>query len=541
MLKSSNKSKFPVILSVFTALLFSAPVSAVVNCDLLLKTWATKRTVKRGSDGQLIFSKEAIEHFKESRNGLREIHAQLVSTQIGQPEVIQRLLLTVLMSKHAYVYGDPGSSKSAIARKVLTHLVEQPDGNWTEDYFPLQFSQQTSESKIRGFEDPKNPGTIITKGTLAESKYALADEIDKAQPGAIAAFNDILNERLVQLGDLTKPARTQSVVATSNMTVYELMALWQAQGMGPNASALLDRLHLKIYTNNFFTKNSDKARALELGQNRSANQAINFLEDPAQFSNQSSELTTRSSGKIKTDFVFLGKIGLALVPLMGQAETQGYEALRAVTADILEEMKLAYANRIKSSEEERMKALLEGKDIPAYVPPTEISNRNMMELSLQTVSASVWLDLLLLPENILNSDKLIKLASRGALPLTPSSAWRLQQSLLTAAPGDAKPVLVKGAGKKGARSGFDLEFDNAELDSILNFASNERTRYLIESIRAERNYFKSAYEKVMDSHKGLNTQIEDILSDLGDLGLGQQAKSAKSIEEFLYFVLYQQQ
>ena len=163
---------------------------------------------------------------------LKAIRAEIGKVILGQAEVIDQALITILMGQHALIEGVPGVAKTLLVR-TLAHVLgcEFSRIQFTPDLMPADitgtsvFNLQTSEFQL-------NPGPVFTT-------FLLGDEINRAPAKTQSALLQAMQERAVTIDRHSyslSPAFT--VFATQNPVEYE--------GTYPLAEAQKDRFALKI-------------------------------------------------------------------------------------------------------------------------------------------------------------------------------------------------------------------------------------------------------------------------------------------------------
>ncbi len=154
---------------------------------------------------------------------------------VGQDEVIEQVLVTLLTEGHALIEGVPGTAKTLLV-KVLARVIGAQFGRiqFTPDLMPADvtgtniFNMATSAFTLRH-------GPVFTD-------LLLADEINRTPPKTQAALLEAMEERQVTIdGELHKLSPMFTVLATQNPIEYE--------GTYPLPEAQLDRFMLKIMVN----------------------------------------------------------------------------------------------------------------------------------------------------------------------------------------------------------------------------------------------------------------------------------------------------
>jgi MoxR-like ATPase len=176
---------------------------------------------------------QAVGKLTEAR---RKLKAEIAKAVVGQDEVIDQLLITLLCRGHALMVGVPGLGKTLMARSMAKAL--------DMEFGRIQFTPDLMPSDITGTdiieEDPETgrraleffPGPIF-------SNFLLADEINRAPPKTQAALLQAMQEREISVGRKTYPLKPPFfVVATQNPIEQE--------GTYPLPEAQLDRFMFNI-------------------------------------------------------------------------------------------------------------------------------------------------------------------------------------------------------------------------------------------------------------------------------------------------------
>lgn len=158
--------------------------------------------------------------------------AELGRVLVGQQELVEQSLLTLLCGGHALIEGVPGVAKT-LAVKTLSRFLglEFRRVQGTPDIMPADilgtnvFSPKTGEFHV-------HHGPAFTQ-------FLLADEINRMPPRTQAALLESMEERQVTLDGATYPLSTYfTVFATQNPLEFE--------GTYPLPEAQLDRFLMKI-------------------------------------------------------------------------------------------------------------------------------------------------------------------------------------------------------------------------------------------------------------------------------------------------------
>jgi len=166
----------------------------------------------------------------------RQIEAEVGKRIIGQREVVEKLLITLLADGHALLVGVPGLAKTLLVSTLAEALhLEFGRIQFTPDLMPsditgtevLQDDQRTGERRFAFVRGPIFADVI------------LADEINRTPPKTQAALLQAMQEGEVTVGSETFPlGRPFFVLATQNPIEQE--------GTYPLPEAQLDRFMFEL-------------------------------------------------------------------------------------------------------------------------------------------------------------------------------------------------------------------------------------------------------------------------------------------------------
>lgn len=173
-----------------------------------------------------------VEHLRESRS---RIDQELSKTIVGQKEVVQQLLISLLAGGHCLITGAPGLAKTLLVRSVaqIFHL----------KFARIQFTPDLMPSDITGTEilEQREDGQRemqFIKGPIF-ANVILADEINRTPPKTQAALLEAMQEHQVTVAGrryvLEEPF---FVLATQNPIEME--------GTYPLPEAQLDRFMFNV-------------------------------------------------------------------------------------------------------------------------------------------------------------------------------------------------------------------------------------------------------------------------------------------------------
>jgi len=453
------------------------------------------------------FTDESRNFFKTQREHFRSLAGKANMQLVEMEQPFKRMVTAMMLETHAYAFGPPGGAKSHLTDMLLGTPQEEKTGAIAESFFQIQFNPQLGDYPFRGYLNKE--GKLQADGTMLSSKYAKFDEIDKGTGNSLAGILDLLNERKALHGSIAVPAQLKTAIATSNMTTYEFLESFRAQGMESTGKALLDRLPFKIYVHNYPTNEAYIADAIRSASDRSANKAedllMGFFRDA-----KKTEVV-----KDDIDFSWFGAMSKRLFYVE--------DSSISLYKDVISKMK----DKVKGK---RLRSAQELADDPAldkngYYPTTIFSMRNIMNYTKDVVGASLMYDLPTLPENVLPTETLIAMMEKG-FELPPESAWRLQDVMLTTT--SAAPELLAEEGRLSLKFG-------PELEELKKGSGDKRELELLKDIQEEQTYFSEAFESSYDEMKKANQSVGEISSDFLDLlgGSPTQKTKVRNIEEWL--------
>lgn len=168
------------------------------------------------------------------QNGFQQLRDNLQKTIIGQPQLVERLLLTLLADGHLLVEGAPGLAKT----KAINALADRMEGEFKR----VQFTPDLLPGDITGTEiyRPETQSFDFQAGPIFHN-LILADEINRAPAKVQSALLEAMAERQVTVGGVTRALpEVFMVMATQNPIEQE--------GTYPLPEAQLDRflMHVKI-------------------------------------------------------------------------------------------------------------------------------------------------------------------------------------------------------------------------------------------------------------------------------------------------------
>ncbi|MDX1930690.1 MAG: MoxR family ATPase [Pirellulaceae bacterium] len=175
---------------------------------------------------------QVVEHLRASR---QRIDKELSKTIVGQKDVVQQLLISLLAGGHCLITGAPGLAKTLLVRSVarIFHL----------NFQRIQFTPDLMPSDITGTEilEQRSDGKremMFVKGPIF-ANVILADEINRTPPKTQASLLEAMQEHQVTVAGrryvLEEPF---FVLATQNPIEME--------GTYPLPEAQLDRFMFNV-------------------------------------------------------------------------------------------------------------------------------------------------------------------------------------------------------------------------------------------------------------------------------------------------------
>ncbi|MDK2777459.1 MAG: MoxR family ATPase [Pseudomonadota bacterium] len=166
------------------------------------------------------------------QEGFARLNASLQEQIIGQPHLVERLLICLLSDGHLLVEGAPGLAKT----KAINALAKRIEG----DFKRVQFTPDLLPGDITGTEiyRPQQQSFDFQPGPIFHN-LILADEINRAPAKVQSALLEAMAERQVTVGGVTRTLPSLfMVMATQNPIEQE--------GTYPLPEAQLDRFLMHV-------------------------------------------------------------------------------------------------------------------------------------------------------------------------------------------------------------------------------------------------------------------------------------------------------
>lgn len=165
-------------------------------------------------------------------NSIRKFLENLTAPFIGREEEARVITLALISREHVILIGEPGTAKSALARRAAELM--------SAKFFMYLLTKYTEPAELFGALDinalKQGIYKRITKDRLPESEIAFLDEIFNANSAILNALLSLLNERVIYDGYNVIRVPLRSLISASNRIPDE-----------PELDALYDRLLLRHY------------------------------------------------------------------------------------------------------------------------------------------------------------------------------------------------------------------------------------------------------------------------------------------------------
>jgi MoxR-like ATPase len=141
-----------------------------------------------------------------------EVIGVLKQRFVDRDEVIDLIALAIVAGEHLFLYGPPGTAKSALIRQFATAVRGQ--------YFEYMLTRFTEPNEIFGPIDlvRLREGTVatVTTGMLPEAEFVFLDELFNANSAILNNLLTVLNERIYRRGAETHRLPMLSLFSASN-------------------------------------------------------------------------------------------------------------------------------------------------------------------------------------------------------------------------------------------------------------------------------------------------------------------------------------
>lgn len=166
------------------------------------------------------------------RHDFQQLRSRIEQEVVGQPRLIERLLIALLADGHLLVEGAPGLAKTT-AIKTLARFIEG-------DFHRLQFTPDLLPADLIGTEifRPRTGEFEFQPGPMFHN-LLLADEINRAPAKVQSALLEAMAERQVTVGRTTYPLPLLFLVMATQNPIEQ-------EGTFPLPEAQLDRFLMYV-------------------------------------------------------------------------------------------------------------------------------------------------------------------------------------------------------------------------------------------------------------------------------------------------------
>ena len=165
-------------------------------------------------------------------SAVQQLQEQIAASVVGQPRLVNRLLIALLVDGHLLVEGAPGLAKTR-AIKALADCIES-------DFQRVQFTPDLLPADLTGTEvyRPADGSFVFQQGPLFNN-LILADEVNRAPAKVQSALLEAMAEQQISVGHQTYSLPSPfMVMATQNPIEQE--------GTYPLPEAQLDRFLMQV-------------------------------------------------------------------------------------------------------------------------------------------------------------------------------------------------------------------------------------------------------------------------------------------------------
>lgn len=162
------------------------------------------------------------------------LRAELATRVIGQPALVERLLIALLADGHLLVEGAPGLAKTTAIKELAARI--------EADFHRIQFTPDLLPSDLTGTDiyRPQDGRFEFQPGPIFHN-LLLADEINRAPAKVQSALLEAMGERQITVGRTTYPLPPLFLVMATQNPIEQ-------EGTYPLPEAQLDRflMHVRI-------------------------------------------------------------------------------------------------------------------------------------------------------------------------------------------------------------------------------------------------------------------------------------------------------
>jgi MoxR-like ATPase len=185
---------------------------------------------------------------REASQWIQPLRGEIGRYLIGQSDLVDRLLISLLVKGHILLEGVPGLAKT-LALKTLASLVNAK-------FNRIQFTPDMLPADIVGTQiyDPREAQFRVKHGPVF-ANFILADEINRAPAKVQSALLEAMQEKQVTIGE-------QTFMLPSPFFVLATQNPLEQEGTYPLPEAQLDRFMMKVVMD--YPTEDEEMRVLDL-------------------------------------------------------------------------------------------------------------------------------------------------------------------------------------------------------------------------------------------------------------------------------------
>jgi MoxR-like ATPase len=185
---------------------------------------------------------------REASHWIHPLRSEIGRYLIGQTELVDRLLISLMVKGHLLLEGVPGLAKT-LALKTLAQLVNAK-------FNRIQFTPDMLPADIVGTEiyDPREARFRVKHGPVF-ANFILADEINRAPAKVQSALLEAMQEKQVTIGE-------ESFALPAPFFVLATQNPLEQEGTYPLPEAQLDRFMMKVVMD--YPSEEEELRVLDL-------------------------------------------------------------------------------------------------------------------------------------------------------------------------------------------------------------------------------------------------------------------------------------
>jgi MoxR-like ATPase len=169
-----------------------------------------------------------------ARDAMLALNAAMNAEVLGQPRVVERMLIGLLADGHLLIEGLPGLAKTRAVKAMAKHLAA--------DFSRIQFTPDLLPSDVTGtdiYYSEGGTGAFRFQPGPIFGNILLADEINRAPAKVQAALLEAMEERQVTVGQQTHDLPDLFVVMATQNPIEQ-------EGTYPLPEAQTDRFLMKV-------------------------------------------------------------------------------------------------------------------------------------------------------------------------------------------------------------------------------------------------------------------------------------------------------